>query len=268
MAIGMLFLGGGRATLCTSKEAIGALVISLYPRFPISTSDCRYHLQAFRHLYVLAVEYRCLETMDVDTNQVCTVPVEITLKPSPEYSEHTVRVMTPCILPELKAVKSVRVCSDRYWGVTWHMSTDDRLAKSVRRGCVLTVQRKTGHLSYSEDPLGLRNLHARALPLVGSSLKSSSSADFIQSFSGDPAVLAFAQHIADTSQHIADDDAQSSGSYMQVMFQSLKLEKPEAIPIYAELLTITQKTLARYGNWATVTDVRMILSYYGLLSPR
>ena len=261
MAIGMLFLGGGRATLCTSKEAIGALVISLYPRFPISTSDCRYHLQAFRHLYVLAVEYRCLETMDVDTNQVCTVPVEITLKPSAEYSEHTVRTMTPCILPELKAVKSVRVCSDRYWGVTWHMSTDDKLAKSVRRGCVLTVQRKTGHLSYSEDPLGLRNLHARALPLVGSSLKSSSSADFIQSFSGDPAVLAFAQHIA-------DDDGHSSGAYMQVMFQSLKLEKPEAIPIYAELLTLTQKTLARFGNWATVTDVRMILSYYGLLSPR
>ena len=58
MAIGLLFLGGGRATLCTSNEAIGALVVALYPRFPISTSDCRYHLQAFRHLYVLAVEHR------------------------------------------------------------------------------------------------------------------------------------------------------------------------------------------------------------------
>jgi len=45
-AIGFLFLGGGRATLSTSNEAIAALVISLFPRFPASTSDCRYHLQA------------------------------------------------------------------------------------------------------------------------------------------------------------------------------------------------------------------------------
>jgi anaphase-promoting complex subunit 1 len=42
MAIGFLFMGGGRATLCTSNEAIAALVIALYPRFPISTTDCRY----------------------------------------------------------------------------------------------------------------------------------------------------------------------------------------------------------------------------------
>ena len=42
MAMGFLFLGGGRATLCTSNEAIAALVIALYPRFPISTTDCRY----------------------------------------------------------------------------------------------------------------------------------------------------------------------------------------------------------------------------------
>lgn len=202
--------------------------------------------------------------MDVDTNQVCTVPVEITLKASAEYPEHGVRAMTPCILPELTAVKSVRVCSDRYWAVTWHMSTDDRLAKSVRRGCVLTVQRKTGHLSYCSDPLGLRNLHARAgalLPLVGSRLQSWSSRDLVESFSGDPAVLAFAQHIA-------ADDGKSSAPYMEVMFSSLKLEKPEAIAIYAELLTLTPETLARHASWATVTDVRMILSYYGLLSPR
>lgn len=41
MAIGFLFLGGGRATLCTTNEAVAALVIALYPRFPINTTDCR-----------------------------------------------------------------------------------------------------------------------------------------------------------------------------------------------------------------------------------
>ena len=208
MAIGLLFLGGGRATLSTSNEAIAALVIALYPRFPISTSDCRYHLQALRHLYVLAVEYRCLETMDLHSNSLCSLPVEIQVKKgSGSDASVVLRMDTPCILPELCRVESVRVCSERYWNVTWQVSHDSKLAKSLRRGCVLTVQRKTGHLSYSEDPFGLRNLHARPFPRrsYSSAVTSAacddktagkSKAELIESFSGDPAVLAFAEHLA------------------------------------------------------------------------
>ena len=48
MAIGFVFLGGGRYTLTTSTPAIAALVCALYPRFPLSANDNRYHLQAFR----------------------------------------------------------------------------------------------------------------------------------------------------------------------------------------------------------------------------
>lgn len=51
MAVGLLFLGGGRLTISTSKPAIAALLAALFPRFPNSPSDNRYHLQAFRHLY-------------------------------------------------------------------------------------------------------------------------------------------------------------------------------------------------------------------------
>jgi len=280
MAIGFLFLGGGRATLCTSNEAIAALVVALYPRFPLSTSDCRYHLQAFRHLYVLAVEYRCLETIDVHTNMVCTVPVEIHLKASPEYADQYLRATTPCILPELSRVKSVRVCSERYWGVTWQVNADSRLAKSLRRGCVLTVQRKTGHLSYTEDPFGLRNLHARPFPRrttrdsPNHDTTAKGNADFIQSFSGDPAVLAFAQQLAAED---APDGADAmltspghtaSATYTQVLYECLIHEKPEAIPIYAQLHTLTKRSLARYPHWSSVADLRIILSYYGLLSPR
>ncbi len=73
MAIGFLFLGGGRYTLSTSASAIAVLVCALYPRFPIHTGDNRYHLQAFRHLYVLAIEPRCIEARDVDTGMPCYV---------------------------------------------------------------------------------------------------------------------------------------------------------------------------------------------------
>jgi hypothetical protein len=40
----------------------------------------RYHLQAFRHLYVLAAEKRIVIPRDVDSNQACYVEIEIVYK--------------------------------------------------------------------------------------------------------------------------------------------------------------------------------------------
>jgi len=55
MALGILFLGGGSSTFdTTSNRAIAVLVTALFPQFPITLDDNRYHLQALRHLYVLA----------------------------------------------------------------------------------------------------------------------------------------------------------------------------------------------------------------------
>ena len=56
-------------------------------RFTVKHHKCgflfcpfRYHLQAFRHLYVLAAEPRVLVPREVDTNKACHVPLEVTLK--------------------------------------------------------------------------------------------------------------------------------------------------------------------------------------------
>lgn len=40
----------------------------------------RFHLQAFRHLYVLAVEKRLVIPRDVSTNKACYVELEIVYK--------------------------------------------------------------------------------------------------------------------------------------------------------------------------------------------
>jgi anaphase-promoting complex subunit 1 len=45
MALGLLFMGGGRCTFGTDNASVAALVIALYPHFPVSTSDNRCHLQ-------------------------------------------------------------------------------------------------------------------------------------------------------------------------------------------------------------------------------
>ncbi len=59
LGLGLLFMGGGNLTLGTSAPgSVAAMLAAFYPKFPTHSSDNRYHLQAFRHLYVLAAEPR------------------------------------------------------------------------------------------------------------------------------------------------------------------------------------------------------------------
>src|SRR5271156_1784564 len=67
MAIGLLFMSGGQCTLGTSPLATAALFVSTYPKFPSNSADNNFHLQALRHLWVLAAENRCLVPRMVDT---------------------------------------------------------------------------------------------------------------------------------------------------------------------------------------------------------
>lgn len=76
-AIGLLFLGGGTCTIGREPEDIAALLLAFYPRFPLTTSDNQYHLQALRNLYALAVKRRDIKAIDVDTHESVFVPVEV-----------------------------------------------------------------------------------------------------------------------------------------------------------------------------------------------
>ena len=76
-AIGMIFLGGGTCTLGREPEDIAALIMAFFPRFPKKTKDNQYHLQAARHLYVLASKRREIEMIDVDTREPVYVPVKV-----------------------------------------------------------------------------------------------------------------------------------------------------------------------------------------------
>jgi anaphase-promoting complex subunit 1 len=80
MAIGFMFLGGGCCTFSNSNEAVVALVTALYPRFPSTPSDNSFHLQALRHLYVLAAEDRSLKTYDADNGKPCYAPIVVECK--------------------------------------------------------------------------------------------------------------------------------------------------------------------------------------------
>lgn len=110
MALGFQFLGAGRFTISRSKEAIAALICALFPKFPTHSNDNRYHLQAFRHLYVLAVEPRIVLPRDIDTGKLCLCNVNYTTLDGLSVSK-----MAPCMLPELSELASVRFEDPNYW---------------------------------------------------------------------------------------------------------------------------------------------------------
>ncbi|KAF9126351.1 Anaphase-promoting complex subunit 1 [Mortierella sp. 14UC] len=158
MALGLLFLGGGSCTLGTTNRCVAALLCSLYPRLPSDPMDNRGHLQAFRHLWVLAVEPRCLVTREASTGTYCPVPVTVHLKPAfyqsgqdqhdveksegmvlplsqeseytglnpnvtqdmakTPYSTSKLSMMTPCLIPELSTISKIEIKGARYWPIT------------------------------------------------------------------------------------------------------------------------------------------------------
>jgi hypothetical protein len=106
MAIGILFLSGGSASLRRDPMSCACLLLATAPRFPIRTVDNQYHLQALRHLYVLAVETRALQIIDADLGSAVSVEIEIEL-----VSGEKLLKRAPCLLPELITVRAVRLPS-------------------------------------------------------------------------------------------------------------------------------------------------------------
>lgn len=98
MAIGFLFLGSGAYTFSRSEKAIAALLISTYPILPSSASDNRFHLQALRHFYVLAIETRLLQARDIDTGRFVNIEVSVKVREENTGKVHTVRQQTPNII--------------------------------------------------------------------------------------------------------------------------------------------------------------------------
>jgi anaphase-promoting complex subunit 1 len=68
-------------------------------------------------LYVLASESRLLLSKDVDTNEFCYVPIEITLKASQHHNVFKYQQMAPCILPELNRIQELQVLGPRYYPI-------------------------------------------------------------------------------------------------------------------------------------------------------
>ncbi|WAR18257.1 APC1-like protein [Mya arenaria] len=190
MAMGLLFLGGGKYTLSTKEESIAVMLCAFFPKFPTHSNDNRYHLQAFRHLYVLASELRTMLPRDVDTGYPCYIPVEIKFKDTEYYKNVSYKTSAPCTLPDLDLLEEIKILGPRYWPIVFNCYKNwDSLKSLLRHNGTLYVKQRAGHLSYVEDPNGYRSMLAKSLT-ADHSAQTCVKPDVIKAFTSDPKILA------------------------------------------------------------------------------
>ncbi|XP_013766436.1 anaphase-promoting complex subunit 1 [Pundamilia nyererei] len=205
MALGLLFLGGGRYTLSTSNSAIAALLCALYPHFPAHSTDNRYHLQALRHLAVLAAEPRLLVPVDVDSLKPCYALLEVTYK--------------------------VKVKGPRYWELSVDLSKETQHLKSIlSRDGVLYVKLRAGQLPYKDDPQGWKSLVATTVNHRSSGVKAFKP-EAISTFTSEPALVSFAELFCKTSEGMKHRE-DTLVLFSAMLYECVTQECPEMLPTY------------------------------------
>ncbi|KAL2629518.1 hypothetical protein R1flu_014204 [Riccia fluitans] len=273
MANGFLFLGGGLRTFGTNNGAVAALLIALYPRFPTAPNDHRCHLQAFRHLYVLATEARCVQTIDVDTGLPVFVPLEMTIHDSDLQGETILTRDTPCLLPERSSLMRVRVSGSRYWPQDIKLPISDQawwepgeVGDPFNSG-ILYVKRRVGACSYADDPIGCRSLLSRAFQkdseggrseargMSGDGLQMSKVDQLVSTFSGDPSMLAFAQLLSNFSRNSKVSN-EFEDFCLTALFECVSTDRPALLQTYLTLYTTVEALVAHAAcQGSSVTSI-------------
>ncbi|KAB1217628.1 Anaphase-promoting complex subunit 1 [Morella rubra] len=261
LAIGFLFLGGGMRTFSTSNSSVAALLITLYPRLPTGPNDNRCHLQAFRHLYVLAMEARWIQTVDVDTGLPVYAPLEVTTRETEHYAETSFCEVTPCLLPERAILKTIRVCGPRYWPQVIELQPEDALTDkpwwTLRdkdnpfKSGVLYIKRKVGACSYVDDPVGSQSLLSRAMHKVFG-LTSSTACEPTTGHESGPGSLTVDQ----------------LEFCLQVLFECVSKDRPALLQVYLSLYTTVASMADQvssgpvvFGDSLFISSLKLAMNY-------
>ncbi|XP_060727920.1 anaphase-promoting complex subunit 1 isoform X2 [Tachysurus vachellii] len=234
MALGLLFLGGGRYTLSTSNSAIAALLCALYPHFPAHSTDNRYHLQALRHLCVLAAEPRLLVPVDVDTLKPCYALLDVTYKETQWYEETTVELMAPTMLPELHLLKQIKVKGPRYWELNIDLTKGTPHLQSIlSRDGVLYVKLRAGQLPYKDDPRGWKSLLAASVNNRNPEVRTFKP-EAISTFTSDAALVSFAKYFCEASENMKNKQ-ETVALFSAILYECVTQENPEMLPTHISI---------------------------------
>ncbi|KAI1295436.1 Anaphase-promoting complex subunit 1 [Halotydeus destructor] len=204
MALGLLFLGGCRYTISTAPESVASLLCAFFPKFPIHSNDNRYHLQAFRHLYVLA---------------------------STGLEE---RLRAPCLIPELNLIDEIIVDDPRYWKISFRRDKNwNHLRNFLQYSGIMDVKQKVGCLPYKEDPKGYKSVHSQYSmkdAVKGWNYKPES----ISAFSSDTVTVNFSNLFL-TPRAPIKLERQLQQSLCQVLIDCAAQETVDCLPVLTEL---------------------------------
>jgi anaphase-promoting complex subunit 1 len=286
MAMGLLFLGGGRYTLGNSDAAICALLASFYPRFPLFGYDNRFHLQALRHIWVLAVEPRCLIPRDVDSRKVIFLPVKIKVTDITGKTG-TLQLMAPTLTHDFEAIRAFRVDSPRYWPVFVDYEQTPQFKDAFIRNQTLWVKRRRGYLGYYEDPHCARSSFVRStggatgdiicldIPeLLDSHTQSSRDfSEFMISFADDDRITTFAERLCSDYTRVASmkasDKPRLQAERAWVTFCQAALmdcfaaDKPTMLPAYMTMHALRTRTPGESDTTtAGLNDIVRLQAWY------
>nr|CAD7262920.1 unnamed protein product [Timema shepardi] len=213
-----------------------------------------YHLQAFRHLYVLAVQPRLLVPRDIDAGNLCYVHLNVVYLDTPHYKNHSARLRAPCLLPELNKLKQVTVEDDRYWTIDFHRDRNwNQLENLLHNAGYLDVKQRIGCLSYMEDPQGFRSLLAQTLTR-DTAVSWSIPAESISSFSSDPALVNFTQYFLKGSGSEGSSCVEQRHLHLLTMlvYKCVTQDKLSILPVWVTLF----KAL-----WSVHTNPSVLLTW-------
>lgn len=236
MALGLLFLGRGYYTLGNSNLAIAAMAISFFPRFLPGPSDNKAYPQAFRHLWALAIEPRCLIARDVDTQESIFLPIKVKTR----GHEGDQSLISPTLVAPFETIETILVDSPRYWPVQIDLNNKYHRASLVHTRTIW-VKRKAGFLDYSDDPRGYRSMFVRAGTMSGFDLHYDllSPAAPLQPPSSE--IVSVIEAHADNPLYVAMAHQFSGGTTLEsflrlVLMECISLDKPDVVNAYLSMV--------------------------------
>lgn len=267
MAIGFLHLGGGRFSLSTSPEAIAALVCACYPKFPTHSNDNRYHLQALRHLYVLATQPRLLVPIEMAGMQPCYTNLHIVFN---DAKASSFQIRAPCLLPELRFLQQVQLNDPRYRSIVFdRLHNWNKLERILQGRDHLFVQRKAGCLSYTEDPTGLASLATPTLSawaIRASTVANFTTDRFVQFLCRH--FLAAAENQNGTAHLLVEQEPKSLNTQLRLLSLILNdcvvNEKTEMVKPWLQLL---HKADQRDSSTLPLWQLKFLINFPAITSP-
>ncbi|KAH8113019.1 hypothetical protein DFH11DRAFT_1602401, partial [Phellopilus nigrolimitatus] len=263
MAIGLLFLGGGRFSPGNSDASVAYMIAAFYPHFPALSSDNRAYLPALRHLWP-----RCLIARDVDTKEVVYLPMKIRVKEE-NGAVGGAHLIAPTLIPGLDQLQSIKVDTPRYWTFLLDVANNPRDMAGLLRQQTLFVKRRT-----------IRSLFVRSGMSTGDAAKldfpqqtdttahpASDVQLYITSHANDVSFIAFADRFS-RADGITEDEKIFNAFCHAALLDCIIQDKPQMLSSYLALYrTRLISSRSRYFQLVQ-QDLLRLEDFYGKLFER